>query len=140
MSQNSRRGFLLSLTVPLAISAAACTQAPDSQKVADRFMEFYYVQISVKDAVALSNGLAKEKLQGQLKLMEGVGTEPSADKPKVTFSLVSHKADSEQEATYVYSVNTHVEELGKRLVYVKVRSEAGASWMVTQFTEQDALP
>jgi len=142
MSHRSRRGFLLSLVIPFTITAAAagCTKATESQKVADQFMDIYYVQISVKDALPLSSGLAKEKLNGQLQLMQGAGPEPAADKPRVTWGLIASKTEEKAtEATYVYKVDAHVEDVGKRLVYVKLRKEGG-KWLVTQFMEDDAPP
>lgn len=139
MSQRSRRAFLLSLVVPLTLSASACTQPSQSQKAADQFVEAYYVQISVADAVKMATGLAKAKLDGQLKLLAGAGPEPVADKPRVTFKLISSKSAEAGEATYVYEIHTHVQDVGKRMVFVKVRQENG-NWLVTQFTEDDAPP
>jgi len=141
MSQRSRRAFLLSLMVPFTLSAAAaCQKAPESQKIADKFIEYYYVQISVKDAVPLTSGLAKEKLQGQLQLMADAGPpDTGADKPRVDFSLVSKKNEDADTATYVYQVVAHVQDVGKRLVYVKLRKENG-QWRVTTFTEDDSPP
>ena len=140
MSQRSRRGFLLSLIVPFTVSAAACSQPSPSQKVADQFMEAYYVRVSVKDASSYADGLAKEKLKGQLELLAGDGgPEPAKDIPRVTLNLIDKKNPSATEAIYVYEVRTHVQDVGKRMVFVKMRLEGG-KWLVTQFTEDDAPP
>ena len=140
MSQRSRRGFLLSLIVPFTVTAAACSQPSPAQKVADQFMEAYYVRVSVKEASGFAEGLAMEKLKGQLELLAGDGgPEPAKDIPRVTLSLIDKKNPSADEATYVYEVRTHVQDVGKRMVFVKLRQEGG-KWLVTQFTEDDAPP
>jgi len=140
MSHRSRRGFLLSLIVPFTLAAPACSKESAAQKVADQFIEAYYVQLSVKDALPMTEGLAKEKLEGQLKLMVGDGgPDPSADKPRVTYSLVKHESPSADAAVFVYSVKTHMEDLGGRTVFVKLRHD-GNQWIITQFTEDDSPP
>lgn len=140
MSQRSRRGFFLSLIVPFTLTTVACSRPSPSQQVADQFMEAYYVRVSVKEATAFADGLAKEKLQGQLDLMAGDGGPDSAKNiPHVTLSLIDKQHPSADEATYVYEVRTSVEDVGKRTVFVKMRQEGG-KWVVTQFTEDDAPP
>lgn len=137
MGEYSRRAFLLSLTVPFAVSATACEKASPSQQLADQFMEAYYVQIDVQNALPFTEGLAKEKLAGQLKLMQGDGgSEPASGKPRVSLSLIDQKSPSEDSAIYVYQVKTHVQDVGNRNVFVKLRKDGG-KWLVSQFTEDD---
>lgn len=139
MSLRSRRGFLLSLVMPFTIAAAACTKATDSQKVAEQFIDRYYVAFSVKEAAALTTGLAKEKMADQLKLLTDAGTEAPSGEPRVTYSLVSSQSSSPEEATYVFKIDVHRKDVGKRMVFVRVRKE-GEKWLVTQYTENDAPP
>lgn len=140
MSQRSRRNFLLSLIVPFTLAQASCQAPSPSQKAAEKFMDAYYVRLDVAAAVPLTADLAKEKLQGQVQLLQGAGgADPAQDKPQVTYKLINHNVDGPDTASYVYEVRTHVEELGKRMVFVKLRNEGG-TWIVTQFTENDAPP
>lgn len=140
MSQRSRRGFLLSLIVPFTLSAQACSSESPAQKVADRFIEAYYVQLDVKEAVQFTEGLAKEKLEQQLKLMVGDGgPEPASGRPRVTYALTEKQHPTADSAIYVYSINTHMEDIGKRTVFVKLRRE-GNQWIITQYTEDDSPP
>lgn len=138
MSAQSRRRFLMSLMVPLTLSACA-KQAP-SEQTAKKFMDAYYVQIDLKQAEQLSDGLAKEKLAKQVSLLDGTSTGNSpgagANAPSVTYGLVSQQSESPDEATYIFEVNPHVQDIGKRKVFVKVR-QTGGKWSVTQFTEED---
>jgi hypothetical protein len=140
MSQRSRRGFLLSLIVPLTLAQTACSSRSPSEQVADKFMDAYYVKFSVAEALPLSADLAKEKLQGQLQLLQGAGgSDPAQDKPQVSYKLINRGAGSADTATYVYEIHAQVQDLGKRMVFVKLRNEGG-QWLVTQFTENDAPP
>ncbi len=141
MSERSRRSFLASLVVPFALSATvACQKATPAEEVADRFMDFYYVRLSVKDAVALSSDLAREKLDRQLQLVdEAGGPESSQGKPQVIFKRISQKEESPDSYAYVYEVDSNAPDLGKRLVFLKLRQEEG-QWKVTLFTEDDAPP
>lgn len=137
MGEHTRRAFLLSLTVPFAISATACNKTSPAQQVADQFMEAYYVRIDVASAVPFTEGLAKEKLQGQLSLMQSDGGPESASgKPSVSLSLIDQKTPTPDSAIYVYKVKTGVKDLGDRNVFVKLR-QTGDKWLVSQFTEDD---
>jgi hypothetical protein len=141
MSQRSRRGFLLSLIVPLTLAPTACSPSSPSQQAAEKFMEAYYVQLNVPGALPLTEGLAKEKLQGQIQLLQGAGgPDPAQDKPQISYKLINHNAEDPHTATFVYEVRTNQKEVGKRMVFVKVRHEAGDRWVITQFTENDASP
>ncbi len=139
MSNHSRRSFFISLVVPLTITAAACSKNPESKQVAIQFMDDYYVQMNLKNLAPLTSGLAKEKIDQQLLLLEGTTPEPPSGKPRVTYDLVSSKTDSPDEASYIFSVDVHIQDMGKRKVYIKVRNE-GSRWMITQFQEEDSEP
>lgn len=138
MARSNRRKFFLTLAVPLAMSA--CAKPPVSQRVAAQFMDAYYVQIDLKAADQLSSGLAKDRLDQQIKLLDGTstGTSPGAgaNAPTVTYRLVSQESPAAGEFNYIFEVDPHVQDIGKRKVFVKVREEGG-KFSVSQFTEQD---
>ena len=134
MSANSRRAFLLSLVIPFTV--AACGPKNPSEQIAKQFMEAYYVKMDPKAAAAVSTGLAAEKLQHQLELLQGVAPDPSRDKPQVDFRLASTPpAGAADEASYIYEVHSNAEDIGGRKVFVKMRQESG-KWTVSQFTEE----
>lgn len=134
MSANSRRRFLMSLMIPLTIGA--CAKPSESEKISKDFMEAYYVHLDPKSAQSLSSGLAEEKLKHQLELLQGVAPDPSSDKPKVTYRMVSQDpSGANTEASYIYEVHSSAEDVGGRKVFVKLR-QADGKWTVSQFTEQ----
>jgi len=134
MNETTRRNFLASLAVPLAM--AACQSQDPSQKTATQFMDRYYVNMSLQEAKGLSTGLASEKLESQLKLLDGQNITAGTNVPKVMFHLVSSEKVGDGEMAYIYEVKPEAEDIGRRKVYVKVRQENG-KWLVSQFTETD---
>jgi len=138
MALSTRRKFFLSLAVPLTMSA--CSKQPEPERVANKFMNAYYVQIDLKEAQQLSGGLAKEKISQQVALLDGTstGTAPGAgaNAPSVTYKLISQQSPSPDEAIYIFEVDPHVQDIGHRKVFVKLRQETG-KWTVSQFTEED---
>jgi hypothetical protein len=140
MSQRSRRGFLLSLIVPLTLAQASCQSHSPSQQAAEKFMDAYYVRLNVAEALPLTADLAKEKLQGQIQLLqEAGGPDAAQNKPQVNYRLISHNLSAPDEATCMFEVHSQVKDLGKRMVFLKLRNE-GNQWVITQFTENDAPP
>jgi hypothetical protein len=136
MSLSTRRKFLLGLILPFTINA--CAKQSASDQVAKQFMEAYYVRIDLKAAEAVSSGLAREKLSHQVQLLDGTssGTSPgsAANVPAVTYRLVSTQPRPD-DTIYIFEVNPHAQDVGKRKVFVKVRNEDG-HWAVSQFTEE----
>ena len=138
MSSYTRRGFLLSLTVPFAMTA--CTHATESEKIAKQFIDAYYVRMSLPEAAKISEGLAGEKIAAQIQLLDGQSIQNRANVPTVDFYLVKNEASqSKDEAAYVFEVKPKVMDVGPRQVYVKMRLE-GETWKVSQFKEEVQAP
>jgi len=138
MSGSSRRNFLLGLIIPLTLSAACAKEAP-SEQAAKKFMDAYYVRINLQDAEKLSSGLAQERLTHQISLLDGTKINANTNVPTVDFKLVSQDPPNADEASYVFEVIPHVQDIGHRKVYVKLRQDNGA-WKVSQFTEEVQNP
>ena len=137
MKETTRRNFFASLAIPLAMTA--CHSEAPSQKTATQFMDRYYVNMSLKEAKCLSTGLASEKLENQLKLLDGQNVSAGTNVPKVVFHLVSSEKTGDGEMAYIYEVKPEAEDVGRRKVFVKVREENG-KWLVSQWTETDQGP
>jgi len=129
-SARLRRPLVVSLLPLLAM----CTGAPESRRVADRFMELYYGQSDVAEAVKLSTGAAKAKLEGELAALQGMAPVAAADKPHVGFRLSSGNAGTTQ-ATYAYAIDARA--AGDSLTATVVLSSDGGQWLVTSLVEYD---
>jgi hypothetical protein len=138
MLESSRRNFILGLVLPLTVSA--CGKQPEPEQVARKFMESYYINMSLKEAQTLSMGLAKEKLENQIRLLDGQSITAGTNVPKVDIHLLSSEPGQDGEVSFIFEVTPRAQDVGKRKVYVKVRQENGR-WLISQFTESDqALP
>lgn len=133
MSANSRRRFIMSLMIPFTM--AACAKQPASEQVARQFMEAYYVNFNPKGALEVSNGLAAEKLNHQVGLLDGVAPDTGGDRPKVDYRLVTTGPAGDNDASYIYEVHSNAKDIGGRKVFVKMRLEGG-QWKVSQFSEE----
>ena len=129
-----RRMTSVRLVVSLLPLLAMCTGAPESRRVADRFMELYYGQSDVAAAVKLSTGAAKAKLEGELAALQGMAPVAAADKPHVGFRLSSENAGAAQ-ATYVYAIDARA--AGDSLTATVVLSSDGGQWLVTSLVENN---
>jgi hypothetical protein len=120
---------LVAALVPLTM----CAGAPESRRVADRFMETYYGASNVADAVKLCTGAAKTKIEGELAAMRGMAPAAASDKPRVTYRLASETAAA-GEATYVYEVDPRTSDVKPLTATLALASEGG-QWLVTSITE-----
>ena len=125
------------LVVGLLPLLAMCTGAPEpeSRRVAERFMELYYGQSNVAEAVKLSTGAAKAKLEGELAAVQGMAPVAPADKPHVGFRLTSKSAAGAGQATFAYDVDARTS--GDSLTATLVLSGDGGHWLVTTFVENE---
>lgn len=133
----ARCAFVLSAVLILA--AASCSRPSTSQEVADRFMELYYARKSVAEAVQLCSAAARAKLEGELRAMQGVRPDASADEPRVTFSLTASTNPTPIQATYIYHVTAHTSDVGNVVATLTLTDEGGR-WLVTALREDQGPP
>jgi hypothetical protein len=131
MSSGRLRRTLVVSVLPLL---AMCTAAPESRRAADRFMQLYYGESNVADAVKLCTSAAKAKLEAELAAMQGMAPPAASDKPQVRFRLASESVTRATEATYAYQVDARTSDVHS-LTTTLVLSGAGGQWLVTSFAE-----
>jgi hypothetical protein len=133
-----RARFAAFLVATLALAAASCAKpSSPSREVADRFMELYYAQMNVAEAAKLCSGAARIKLEGELKLLQGVPPDPPSGEPRVSFSLTESSTPTPGEATYTYRVTAHTADVGTVTAALTV-SDEGDRWLITSFTERES--
>ena len=121
----------------LLLLATMCAGAPESRQTAARFMELYYGESRVADAVKLCTGAAKTKLEGELAAMRGMAPAAASDRPRVTFRLTSENATSPTQATYTYDVDPRTSDVPPLTTTLGLSAEGG-QWLVSAITEQAA--
>jgi hypothetical protein len=119
----------------LLLATAMCAGDPPSRRVADRFVELYYARSNVAEAVTLSTGAARAKLEGELAAMAGMPPAAAADRPRVAFHVTSEVASGTQ-ATYVYAVDPQTTDV-KPLAATVVMTSEGGQWLVTKLEEAE---
>lgn len=129
----------LCLAIGLAAAVFACQKPSESQQVADRFMQLYYGQANLAEAVVLSTGAAKERLEREIRAIVGVAPDTGANKPTVTFSLISSTSPSSNMAIYSYEVVPHTADVGTLVATLDIALDGGR-WLVSSLSEQHSTP
>jgi hypothetical protein len=129
--------FVPALLVMLLL--AACSKNVDSETVAYEFVRLYFVEDNMAEAVKLSSGSARAKLEGFLREIEAVGAkEPAIDKPLVKAELLEMQPVSQETNMYIYRVTSDVDVQGMQPVTAKLwLRKAGETWLVSKFVQEE---
>ncbi|MBI2358937.1 MAG: hypothetical protein HYV04_08535 [Deltaproteobacteria bacterium] len=108
-----------------------------AQGVAEEFVDQHYVHIDLQSAKRYTVGLAREKINEELRLTAGQPIDASTRKPKIHYRLVEKK-ESPSRASFLYEGTIRAEDAPEftRRWLVLARKE-GDHWRVSNFTEYD---
>jgi hypothetical protein len=109
-----------------------------AQGVADEFVDQHYVNINLPRAREYSVGLARDKIDDEIRLTRGQAIDASTRKPKVHYQLLETKQESEGRISFFYKGTIEVEDAPEftRRWLVVARKE-GDGWRVSNFTEYE---
>lgn len=129
------RGVVFCAAALLAL--AACSAAEDPESIAQSFVERYYVHPDLPRAKALTQGLARRKIEDEERLLEAVTRPGGAANRGVSYSLHSTRKMWEGKIFFVYDITISVDsrEMKKRAFIATGRVKEG--WRVTNFQESD---
>ena len=134
-----RPGAVAALCAIFAASAAACSHGDPARGGAERFVDAYYVEIDLPRARNEAVGLARAKVDDELKLLTGQEAPESGIRPTVHYRLVDSQGEAANDRRgFVFELSIHTDsgdELTRR-VLVTMREEAGA-WHAANFQEID---
>jgi hypothetical protein len=133
----SRRAVIVCLF--FAVLAAACGRdLKSAQGVADEFVDQHYVNIDLQRAREYAVGLARDKIDDEIRLTRGQAIDAATRKPKVHYELVEKKQESDARVSFFYKGTIEVEDAPEftRRWLVVARKE-GDGWRVSNFTEYD---
>jgi hypothetical protein len=116
---------------------AGCPQQNSARGVADRFIEAYYVAISLKDAESLCTGLALSKIKQERQLTQGQVIDQSTRKPVVHYKLKDERS-AQDRSTFLFLATIDVPDGGsfQRKWMITARKE-GQFWKISNFTEYE---
>jgi hypothetical protein len=120
------------------LGAGGCQSSDPARAGAERFMDRYYVEIDLPAAREETVGIAREKIEHEMELLEGIDAPESGAKPTVHYRfLAGHEGSSAHRQGFVYELTILVagQELTRRAL-VTVQEEAG-SWRAANFEELD---
>jgi hypothetical protein len=126
-----------SLSLLIVLALAACGPDPTTPRgVAESFLDAHYVRIDLRAAREFTTGVARQKVDGELALVEGQPIDETTRKPTVHYSLLEEHPDGEDAANYLYLGHITVEDADRfeRRWLVTVRRVDGA-WRVANFQE-----
>jgi hypothetical protein len=129
-----RRAFLL-----LVVLAAACRPDPSTPRgTAESFLDAHYVRIDLPVALAFTAGVARHKVEEEIKLVEGQAIDDSTRKPMVRYHLLEERPDGTEAVSYLYRATIVIEDadrLDRRWLVTVRRDGAGGRWQVTNYQE-----
>jgi hypothetical protein len=135
-----RGGILGALCIAMAL--LGCSRSDSAQGVADQFMQAYYVQIDQAQALALSGGLAHERLRQELQQVAPLrrGSNLEQARPKVSYTLARTQPEGRQ-VLLVYDLTITPPQVKPILKKILLITEPlGEQWKVINFAETDAHP
>jgi len=124
------------LTLLLLLIVACGPDASTSQGTAERFLDAHYVRIDLRDALPFTSGVAHQKVEDELALVEGQPIDAGTRKPTVHYRLLETHPDGDDAVRYLYLASINVEDAGsfERRWMVTVRRES-EGWRVTNYQE-----
>ncbi|MDE0028368.1 MAG: hypothetical protein OXU42_03060 [Deltaproteobacteria bacterium] len=130
----NRRGVLCAA---LLLALAGCQGEGDitPQGAAEAFIDRHYVEIDLLKARELTAGLARSKLDEELRLTSGQAIDVGTRKPRIYYKLLQRR-ESRGRTAFVYELTIRPDGGGEftRKLMIRVRKEQ-AGWRVSNYME-----
>jgi len=125
------------LCAALLLLCAGCQGEGDTtpRGVAEAFLDSHYVEIDLPRSREYTVGLARSKVDDQLRLTSGHAIDAGTRKPRVYYKLLEQR-ESGGRTAFVYQLTIRSEAGGEfsRRVLIRVRREE-AGWRVSNYME-----
>lgn len=125
------------LCVALLLTGAGCQGEGDTtpQGVAEAFLDSHYVEIDLPRSREYTVGLARSKVDEQLRLTSGHAIDAGTRKPRVYYKLLEQR-ESGGRTAFLYQLTIRAENAGEfsRKLLIRVRREE-AGWRVSNYME-----
>ena len=130
--------LLAFVIVVTALFSGCGRDLKSAEGVAEEFVDQHYVNIDLARAREYSVGLARDKIDDEIRLTRGQAIDASTRKPNVHYELVEKKQESEGRISFFYKGTIQAEDAPEftRRWLVVARKE-GDGWRVSNFTEYD---
>ncbi len=130
----TRRGVLCAA---LLLACVGCKGDGDTtpRGVAEVFLDWHYVEIDLPRSREFTVGLARSKVDEQIRLTSGFAIDAGTRKPRVYYKLLERREAGGRMA-FVYRLTIRPEDAGEfyRKLLIRVREEQ-SGWRVSNYTE-----
>ena len=134
----TRRGVLRAL--PCAVLLLACLGCKGDadttpRGVAEAFLDWHYVEIDLPKSREYTVGLARSKVDEQIRLTAGHAIDAGTRKPRVYYKLLEER-EARGRTAFVYQLTIRPQDAGEfsRTLLIRVRREE-AGWRVSNYME-----
>jgi hypothetical protein len=133
----SCRAIIISILFA-ALASCGGRDLKTAQGVAEEFVDQHYVHIDLQRAREYSVGLARDKIDDEIRLTRGQAIDASTRKPNIRYELTEKKQESPERISFFYKGTIQAEDAPEftRRWLVVARKE-GDGWRVSNFTEYD---
>lgn len=118
---------------------SACQSDPNSPHgVAERFLDAHYVTMDLQAAKAYCVGLARQRVEEEILLTEGLVIDANTRRPRVYYTLLKETPRGEKRTSLQYEAKITVDGAGafrKEILLTLLREEEG--WRVMNYNEYD---
>lgn len=132
-----RRGVLWAAALLLLLASGGCRGGGDAtpQGVAEAFLDWHYVEIDLPRSREYTVGLARSKVDDQIRLTSGHAIDAGTRKPRVYYKLLEQREAGGRTA-FVYRLTIRPEGADEfsRSLLIRVRREE-AGWRVSNYME-----
>jgi hypothetical protein len=124
--------------VATLLVAGACTSDDPARAAAERFVDAYYVEIDLREAREEAAGLARAKVERNMKLIEGMAPPEDIARPRVHYRFLEQQDSSRGRRGFLYELTISFDggDQVQRRTVVTVGEEGGA-WHAVNFQEVD---
>lgn len=125
------------LLCAILVAAAACEAKDPAQAKAEFFVDRYYVEIDLEEALVHTAGLAREKIVREQELLKGIGPPDLTGKPSVHYRFVEEsEPHGAARRSFLYELTISFRD-GQvvRQALVTLQQDAAGTWQVANFRE-----
>jgi hypothetical protein len=126
----------------LVVAIIGCSRSNSAEGVGGQFVQAYYVQIDQALALEFTTGLARERLQEELRQVTQLrrGSNLEHARPQVAYTLARTQREGRQ-VLLIYDLTVTPPQVAPILKKILIITEQlGEEWKVVNFTETDARP
>lgn len=133
----AKLGALPILALALALAGACNRDLSSAQGIAEEFVDRHYVAMDLQRSRDLAVSVALEKVNEQIRLIDGQKIDASTQKPTVNYKLLE-KREGESRASFLFegTVRSDDNMSFTRRWLITARKEGG-HWRISNFTESD---